>query len=112
MRTGFLAVCISLMLVTTGGFAQRRDSAASASQEKERAKPVVITATVTAYHADQTLSLDANGTPHTYDLSQTEVTYKIDPNIRVGGTVKVTDETDAMGHETVTVAVIPVKGSD
>jgi hypothetical protein len=112
MRTGFLAACISLMLVTTGGFAQRRDSAASASQEKERAKPVVITATVTAYHADQTLSLDANGTPHTYDLSQTEVTYKIDPNIRVGATVKVTDETDAMGHQTITVSVIPVKGRD
>jgi len=95
------------MLVTAGGFAQRRDSAVSASQEKERPKPVTITGTVTAFHADQTLSVDANGTPHTYDLSQTEVTYKIGPNIRVGGTVKVTDETDAMGHQTVTVSVIP-----
>lgn len=107
MRTGFLALCISLMLVTTGGFAQRRDSAASASQEKERPKPVVITGIVTAYHADQTLSVNANGTPRTFDLSQTEVTYKIDPNIRVGGMVKVTDETDAMGHET--ISVIPIK---
>jgi hypothetical protein len=111
MRKGFLAaLCISPILFSAGVFARPHDSSPAAVQEKERAKPVVITAIVSVYEADKTLQLDVKGKPRTYDLSQTEVTYKIDPNIRIGGTVEVTDQTDAMGHQTITVTA--VKGSD
>ena len=109
MRTGFLAVYISVTLFATNVFAHPLDSSRAAAQEQDKTRPVIITAVVRAYQADKTLQLDANGTAYTYDLSQTEVTYKIDANIRVGGTVKVTDQTDSMGHQT--VSVVPVNGS-
>ena len=106
MRTRLLTICIPLILFTTNGFTAPRSSSPAAVQEKKSTEPVVITAVVKGYQADKTLQLDAGGKSITYDLSQTEVTYKIDPNIRVGGNVRVTDQTDAMGHQTVSVVSV------
>lgn len=108
MRTRFLAACISWALLTASGFAQPPHSSQATAQEKERPQPVVFTAIVTGYKADKTLQLDAKGKAYSYELSQTEVTFKIDTNIRVGGTVQVTDGTDVTGHRTVTVTAVKV----
>src|SRR5258708_2831833 len=88
---------LSAFLVIGGLTAYAQQSA------PDKPKTLKATGTVKAYEAGKTIEVEAKGAPHTYDLSASETTYTISPDVAVGSKVKPTEKTDSAGRKMVRI---------
>src|ERR1041384_6941578 len=72
---------------------QRQPEASGATKPKAKAK--TITGTVKSYEPGKSIEVDAKGAPHTYDLTATDQTVPVNPDVKVGSKVKVMEKPDS-----------------
>src|SRR5262249_15961340 len=69
----------------------------------QKTKPVNLSGTVKNFEPGKTIEVEAKGAPRSYDLTASDTTYNIRPDVAVGTKVKVVEKTDATGHKTVSI---------
>lgn len=107
----FAIILTTLALAAFTLFAQRPDNpgqGTSTNPGKQYDSPnnanrTDVTGTVKTYETGKTLEIDANGKTHKYDLTKTDTTYTISPDVKAGSQVRLIEEKDAHGRMTVTV---------
>jgi hypothetical protein len=95
--------CAVLIAFSTSAYAQQPQAAPDAQQQA--AKPATTTGTVKAYEAGKSIEIDAKGGPRTYDLTASDMTVTVSPDIKVGTKVKVTEKADSTGRKAVVIEV-------
>ena len=99
------SVIISLFLLTC---IPAFSAAPQASDQQS--KPTTVQGTVKSFDPGKAIEIDAEGTPHNFDLTAQDTVFNISPQIKVGSQVKITEMMDpATGRKSVTIA--PVKSS-
>jgi pyruvate/2-oxoglutarate dehydrogenase complex dihydrolipoamide acyltransferase (E2) component len=107
------------LLVGTTGYAAAQTPAASQDQSSsstaqtatstaQSAKPKKMTmiGEVKSYQAGKSIEVQGMGRhaqERTFDLSASDVTANVNPNVTVGSKVRVTETIDANGHKTITI---------
>jgi hypothetical protein len=102
MLKALTVVCVSLAVATLPAFSQERESPPA-----DQKTALNVTGTVKTFEVGKSIEVDAKGTAHKYDLTSTDMTYTISPDVKVGMTVKLMESKDASGRTTVTIE--PVK---
>jgi len=62
-----------------------------------------VTGTVKNCEPGKSIDVEAKGETHSYDLTKTDATFTISPDVKAGSEVRLTDKTDSTGHQTVTI---------
>jgi len=63
-----------------------------------------LNGTVESFQAGRSIKINANGTNHKYNLMSTKTTVNVNPDVKVGSRVTVTEKIDNSGHKTIEIA--------
>jgi hypothetical protein len=97
------------MLIAFGAFAQdppQQPPTTPPSQQEQggmRGRAMATTGTVKSYDPGKSISVDAKGSTKTYDLSATDQTVTVAPDVKVGSKVKITEKPDSTGRKTIAI---------
>ena len=107
MRRLSIALCCAFLIAgTTSVYARPQDQPPQGDKKTspmKTAKPMVTTGTVKTYEAGKSIAIDAKKGPKTYDLTSTDMTVTVSPDVKVWSKVKVTEKTDVTGRKTITI---------
>ena len=101
--------CTTLIALGLSAFAQQTPPQTD-PQGQAASKGVTYTGTVTTYEAGKTIEVGTTGGPKIYNLSSTDMTFSVRPDVKMGSLVKITETKDASGKATVTIE--PAKAGD
>jgi hypothetical protein len=94
-----ILLSLSFALAGLPALAQSADQASSNSSHKY----MNMTGNVKSYDPGKSIEVDVKGKAHTFDLTQTDATYTVSPDVKVGSEVRVTERTDSSGRRTVMI---------
>jgi hypothetical protein len=111
MRRTLNLLCSAILIAgSMSVYARPQDPAGTPPKQPEtgaapktKMKAANMTGTVKAYEPGKSIEVDAKNGPHTYDLTATDLTITVSPDVKVGSKVKVTEKADGTGRKTVNI---------
>jgi hypothetical protein len=94
-------VCVTVALVGLPIYAQNPDPPAG------QASPAAMTGTVKSFDPGKSIDVEVNGVSHKYDLSKTDTSYTINPEVKPGSDVTVMETTNPTGNKEVRIELAP-----
>jgi hypothetical protein len=97
-------VCLTVALVGLPIYAQNPDPPAG------QANAAAMAGTVKAFDPGKSIEVEVNGVSHKYDLSKTDTSYTISPEVKAGSNVTIMERNAPTGKEVRIDLAPPRKG--